>query len=194
MPRLKANARLGIGYDISAQFDIDQLPRPDYLDRVLGYFRAPHIAYVQAPSVYGNLRALDLAGIGGAGTRPPRPAPVWLLRVLRTPFIIGSHCTYRMAAIREIGGFQPTRAEDHLDTVILASRGYQGVFVPEVIATGDGPETFETYIGQQFAWAYSMITVLLRFTPRRCEITRRARRYSSSSCRHGTRCGASRCG
>src|SRR6185312_153967 len=42
----------------------------------------------------------------------------------------------------------------------------EGVFVPEVIATGDGPETFETYIGQQFAWAYSMITVLLRFTPR----------------------------
>jgi len=84
----------------------------------------------------------------------------------RTPFIIGSHCTYDMKAIRSIGGFQPTRAEDHLDTVILASKGYEGVFLPEVIAVGDGPETFGTYCAQQFAWAYSMIQVLFSFTPR----------------------------
>lgn len=83
-----------------------------------------------------------------------------------TPFIIGSHCTYDMQAIREIGGFQPTRAEDHLDTVFLAARGYEGVFLPEVIAIGDGPETFETYLAQQFAWAYSMIQVLFTFTPK----------------------------
>ena len=38
-----------------------------------------------------------------------------------------------------IGGFQPTRAEDHLDTVVLAAAGYTGVFVPEIIAEGDGP-------------------------------------------------------
>src|SRR5258706_1986594 len=74
----------------------------------------------------------------------------------RTPFIIGSHCTYDMKAIKEIGGFQPTRAEDHLDTVFLAAQGHQGVFLPEVIAVGDGPENFETYIGQQFAWAFSL--------------------------------------
>jgi hypothetical protein len=84
----------------------------------------------------------------------------------RTPFIIGSHCTYDTLAIRGIGGFQPTRAEDHLDTVILASKGYEGVFLPEVIAVGDGPETFGTYSAQQFAWAFSMIQVLFRYTPR----------------------------
>jgi cellulose synthase (UDP-forming) len=84
-----------------------------------------------------------------------------------TPFIIGSHCTYDMEAIRAIGGFQPTRAEDHLDTVFLAARGYQGVFLPEVIAVGDGPENFETYLAQQFAWAYSMIQVLFNYTPKR---------------------------
>ena len=39
------------------------------------------------------------------------------------------------------------------------------MFVPEVIALGDGPETFDIYLAQQFAWAYSMIQVLLRFTP-----------------------------
>lgn len=84
----------------------------------------------------------------------------------RTPFIIGSHTSYRTAAILEIGGFQPTRAEDHLDTVVLAAHGYRGVYVPETIAFGDGPEDFGTYLRQQFAWGHSMITVLLSWTPR----------------------------
>ncbi len=163
---LDAIDRLGIRYDLFTQLDIDHLPKPRYLDRVIGYFGAPKIAYVQAPSVYGNFEHWTSRGSAEQELVLQGPLQSGFFGFSGTPFIIGSHCTYRMSAVREIGGFQPTRAEDHLDTVILASRGYEGVFVPEVIATGDGPETFETYIGQQFAWAYSMITVLFRFTPR----------------------------
>jgi cellulose synthase (UDP-forming) len=68
--------------------------------------------------------------------------------------------------VREIGGFQPTRAEDHLDTVVLAAHGYKGVFVPELIAVGEGPRDFATYLRQQFAWAYSMIQIFFQHTPR----------------------------
>jgi cellulose synthase (UDP-forming) len=84
----------------------------------------------------------------------------------RTPFIIGSHTSYRTTAIRAIGGYQPTRAEDHLDTVALAAEGYTGVYVPEIIARGQGPADLATYLGQQFAWAYSMVEIFLRHTPR----------------------------
>ena len=163
---LDAIDRMGVRYDLFTQLDIDHLPTPRYLDRVVGYFRAPKIAYVQAPSVYGNFQHWTSRGSAEQELVLHGPLQAGFFGFSGTPFIIGSHCTYRMSAIREIGGFQPTRAEDHLDTVILASKGYEGVFVPEVIAVGDGPETFETYIGQQFAWAYSMITVLFRFTPR----------------------------
>ena len=83
-----------------------------------------------------------------------------------TPFIIGSHTSYRTAAVRQIGGFQPTRAEDHLDTVLLAANGYRGVYVPELIAIGDGPDDLSTYLRQQFAWAYSMIQIFIGHTPR----------------------------
>jgi cellulose synthase (UDP-forming) len=37
--------------------------------------------------------------------------------------------------------------------------------VPEVIARGDGPTDFGTYLGQQFAWAYSMVQIFLHHTP-----------------------------
>ena len=157
--------RTNTTYDYFTQLDIDHLPNPDYLDRVLGYFTVPQTAWVQAPSVYSNLDCWTARGSAEQELVLQGPLQSGFFGFSGTPFIIGSHSTYRMSAVREIGGFQPTRAEDHLDTVVLAAQGYRGVFVPEVIATGDGPETFAIYLGQQFAWAYSMITVLFRYTP-----------------------------
>lgn len=154
------------GYTHFTQLDIDHNPIPAYLDRVLGFFRNRRVAWVQAPSIYGNHEHWTARGSSEQEFVLQGPLQMGFFGFCRTPFIIGSHCTYDMEAIRRIGGFQPTRAEDHLDTVILASKGYEGVFLPEVIATGDGPETFGTYCAQQFAWAFSMIQVLLTHTPR----------------------------
>jgi cellulose synthase (UDP-forming) len=53
-----------------------------------------------------------------------------------------------------------------LDTVVLSAAGYAGVYVPEILAEGEGPEDLGTYLGQQFAWAYSMVQILLFHTPR----------------------------
>lgn len=156
------------GHDYShfTQFDIDHRPVRSYLHRVLGYFTDAKVAWVQAPSVYGNHEFWTARGSAEQEFVLQGPLQMGFFGFCRTPFIIGSHSTYDMSAVREIGGFQPTRAEDHLDTVYLAARGREGVFLPVVIATGDGPETLETYLAQQFAWAYSMMQVLFRFTPR----------------------------
>jgi cellulose synthase (UDP-forming) len=153
-------------YSHFTQLDIDHRPAPHYLDQVLGYFRDRKVAWVQAPSVYGNHEYWTARGSSEQEVVLQGPLQMGFFGFCRTPFIIGSHCTYATAAIRKIGGFQPTRAEDHLDTVVLAADGREGVYVPEVLAVGDGPETFDTYLAQQFAWAFSMIQVLFRYTPR----------------------------
>lgn len=153
-------------YDLFVQLDIDHRPRPEYLDRVLGHFADPQVAWVQAPSVAHNLDSWTARGHAEQDLVLQGPLQMGFYGHSRTPFIIGSHTTYRTSAIREIGGFQPTRAEDHLDTVVLAAAGYTGVYVPEVIASGDGPEDLSTYLGQQFAWAYSMVQIFLHHTPR----------------------------
>ena len=144
-------------YSHFTQLDIDHIPVPAYLNKVLGFFLDPKVKWVQAPSVYGNLDSWTARGSAEQEFVLQGPLQMGFFGFCRTPFIIGSHCTYDMQAIKQIGGFQPTRAEDHLDTVFLAAQGHQGVFLPEIIAVGDGPENFETYIGQQFAWAFSMI-------------------------------------
>jgi cellulose synthase (UDP-forming) len=156
----------GEDYDVFVQLDIDHRPRRDYLDRVLGYFRDPRVAWVQAPSVCGNLEDWAARGLAEQDLVFQGPLQMGFYGATETPFIIGSHTSYRTRAIREIGGFQPTRAEDHLDTVVLAAHGYRGVFLPDLIAVGDGPHDFATYLRQQFAWAYSMIEIFIRHTPR----------------------------
>jgi cellulose synthase (UDP-forming) len=157
---------LGLDYEVFVQLDIDHRPRPDYLDRVLGYFKDRAVGWVQAPSVCGNLENWTARGLAEQDLIFQGPLQMGFYGATGSPFIVGSHTSYRTAAVREIGGFQPTRAEDHLDTVVLAAHGYTGVFVPDLIATGDGPHDLATYLRQQFAWAYSMIQIFFGHTPR----------------------------
>jgi cellulose synthase (UDP-forming) len=163
---LDALAAMGEDYDFFVQLDIDHEPRPEYLDRTLGHFADPRVAWVQAPSVNANLEVWTARGQAEQDVVLQGPLQMGFYGLTATPFIIGSHTTYRTAAVREIGGFQPTRAEDHLDTVVLAAAGYKGVYVPDIIAEGHGPEDLGTYLGQQFAWAYSMAQILRFHTPK----------------------------
>jgi cellulose synthase (UDP-forming) len=159
-------AAAGADYEVFVQLDVDHRPRRDYLERTLGYFDDPKVAWVQAPSVYADLSHWTARGLAEQDLLFHGPLQMGFYGHSHTPFIIGSHTSYRMAAVRGIGGFQPTRAEDHLDTIVLAAAGYRGVYIPEVIASGDGPADFGTYLGQQFAWAYSMVQIFVRHTPR----------------------------
>lgn len=159
-------AESGLEYDVFVQLDIDHRPRADYLERVLGYFRSDEVGWVQAPSVCGNTGNWAARGLAEQDMLFQGPLQMGFYGASRTPFIVGSHTAYRTSAIREIGGFQPTRAEDHLDTVVLAAQGYRGVYVPQIIAVGAGPTDFRTYLRQQFAWAYSMIQIFFGHTPR----------------------------
>lgn len=156
----------GDDYEFFVQLDVDHRPRPEYLDATLGQFADPHVAWVQAPSVNANLDVWTSRGQAEQDVILQGPLQMGFYGHSGTPFIIGSHTSYRTAVVRAIGGFQPTRAEDHLDTVVLAAAGYRGVYVPEILAEGDGPEDLSTYLGQQFAWAYSMVQILVFHTPR----------------------------
>lgn len=151
-------------YDFFVQLDIDHIPHPDYLDKTLGHFRDKKVGWVQAPSVYSNLNYWTARGSAEQDLGLQGPLQMAFYNNTNSPVIIGSHTTFRMSAIREINGFQPTRAEDHLNTLALMDKGWNGVYVPEIIAEGDGPETFNAYLSQQYAWAFSMFQILKNYS------------------------------
>src|SRR5262249_6171838 len=77
----------GIEYDVFVQFDIDHRPRADYLDRVLGHFREPDVAWVQAPSVCGNLDNWAARGLAEQDMVFQGPLQMGFYGASRTPFI-----------------------------------------------------------------------------------------------------------
>jgi cellulose synthase (UDP-forming) len=161
-----------LDYDVVAQMDPDHIPFPNFLERTLGYFSDPDVAFVVAPQVYGNLiesfvarGAAELAYIfhgiiqrGGNGHD--------------APLLIGTNHLYRPAAFRQIGGYQDCIIEDHLTAMLVyaavneeTGRNWKGVYTPDIIAVGEGPATFSDFFSQQKRWAYGMWEIVRRHSP-----------------------------
>ncbi len=150
-------------YEFVVQLDTDHVPMPEYLDEVLGYFRDPDVAYVALPSVYRNLDDWPTRGSSEQSQVFQGVMQMGYYGWAQTPMIIGSHAAYRLSHLKEIGGFGPSRAEDHLDTLKLAQHGHRGVFVPKILAEGLGPHNLSDYLAQEHQWAFSIAQVLLKY-------------------------------
>ena len=156
-------------YDVVAQMDPDHVPLPCFLERTLGYFRDPDVAFVVAPQVYGNMyenwvahgasvQQYLFSGVverGGNG--------------LDAPLLIGTNHLYRPAAWREIGGYQDSIIEDHLTSMRVqgtvnpvTGNAWRGVYTPDVLAIGEGPESWTDYFNQQKRWAYGIWEIVLK--------------------------------
>ncbi len=156
-------------YDAVAQMDPDHVPLPCFLERTLGYFRDPDVAFVVAPQVYGNMydnwvahgasaQQYLFSGVverGGNG--------------LDAPLLIGTNHLYRPSAWREIGGYQDSIIEDHLTSMRVqgtinpaTGNSWRGVYTPDVLAIGEGPASWTDYFNQQKRWAYGIWEILLK--------------------------------
>lgn len=78
---------------------------------------------------------------------------------------MGCHNTHRVSALREVGGFAPHDADDLLLTLLYRNRGWEGVYVPEVLARGLAPSEWQTYLNQQRRWARSLLDIKFNIAP-----------------------------
>ena len=155
-------------YDVFVQFDIDHRPRRDYLERVLRLLPRPTRSPGCRRRVFAETstdwtaRGLAEQDVDAAG-----------------PFQMGfygaqPHAVHRRLAhvISHLGHRRDRRLPAHprrgppRHGSAAGATAIGGVYVPELIAVGDGPTTFPTYLRQQFAWAYWMIQMFLSHTPR----------------------------
>ncbi len=152
-------------YDIVAQVDMDHIPRPNFLEKTLGYFRDPSVAMVGTPEVYKKTKNWVMSGSS-------EQSAIFHFAMQTgyygcdMPLLIGTSHLYRVSALREIGGYVPTIVEDHLTGMKLYSHGYKGVFVPKILAQGYGPLNWVDYFNQQFRWSYGLFEILFFYTPK----------------------------
>ncbi|MGN6757316.1 MAG: glycosyltransferase family 2 protein, partial [Thermomicrobiales bacterium] len=156
----------GDEYDAVAQMDMDYLCKPDLLEKTLGYFRIPRVAFVGGPQIYGNVGDSFIA----RGSAEQAYGFYCALQMATAgqgfQLFIGTVHVIRTAALRSIGGYAPHIVEDHLTGMRLYAAGWQSIYVPEVLAVGEGPTTWSAYFAQQMRWAYGSLDILLRHMPR----------------------------
>ena len=152
-------------YDIVAQIDTDFQVRPNFLTRTLGHFRNPQVAFVGTPQGYGNVD--NYIARGAAQQTYLFYGPI--MRALshrRMALLIGANHVIRVAALRDVGGYQGHLTEDLATGVRFHADRWESVYVPEVLAVGEGPTTWSSYFNQQYRWAYGCMNIFFTQTLR----------------------------
>ncbi|MFJ4472454.1 glycosyltransferase family 2 protein [Streptomyces sp. NPDC089424] len=158
----------GDAYDFFASVDTDHVPLPNYLERMLGYFRDPDIAFVIGPQVYGNYdtfvtkaaesqQFLFHALIQRAGNR------------YGAPMFVGTSNAVRIKALKQIGGLYDSITEDmatgfeiHRHRNPVTRRKWRSVYTPDVLAVGEGPTAWTDFFTQQMRWSRGTYETILK--------------------------------
>ncbi|CAM5533912.1 glycosyltransferase family 2 protein [Streptomyces abikoensis] len=158
----------GDAYDFFASVDTDHVPLPNFLERMLGYFRDPDIAFVVGPQVYGNYDAavtkaaesqqfLFHALIQRAGNR------------YGAPMFVGTNNAVRISALKGIGGLYDSITEDmatgfelHRHRNPATGRKWRSVYTPDVLAVGEGPNAWTDFFTQQLRWSRGTYETILK--------------------------------
>ncbi|MFG3196506.1 glycosyltransferase family 2 protein [Streptomyces sp. NPDC048208] len=158
----------GDGYDFFASVDTDHVPLPNYLERMLGWFRDPDVGFVIGPQVYGNYdtfvtkaaesqQFLFHALIQRAGNR------------YGGPMFVGTSNAVRIGALKQIGGLYDSITEDmatgfemHRTTNPATGRKWKSVYTPDVLAVGEGPNAWTDFFTQQLRWSRGTYETILK--------------------------------
>ncbi|MFF8812505.1 glycosyltransferase family 2 protein [Streptomyces pactum] len=158
----------GDSYEFMACVDTDHIPLPNFLERMLGYFRDPDVAFVVGPQVYGNYdtpvtkaaesqQFLFHALIQRAGN------------AYGGAMFVGTNNAVRVAAIRSIGGLYDSITEDmatgfelHRHRNPATGRKWVSVYTPDVLAVGEGPSAWTDFFTQQLRWSRGTYETVLK--------------------------------
>ncbi|HEX8407840.1 MAG TPA: glycosyltransferase family 2 protein [Thermoanaerobaculia bacterium] len=146
--------------------DPDHIPFPNILDRVLGHFDDEQVGFVQVAQAYGNAHESFVAR-GAAEQTYAFYGPIMQgMNGTGTAVAIGANCTFRREALESIGGHGLGLAEDLVTSIRLHAKGWQSVYIPEVLSRGLVPSDLDSYLKQQLKWSRGVYEVLFREYPR----------------------------
>jgi cellulose synthase (UDP-forming) len=148
-----------------AVFDADHAPHKDFLNRTLGFFANPRVAFVQTPQDFYNLDSYQHRWKPSGNT-------VWteqslFFRIIQqgkdfwnAAFFCGSCGVIRRTALDAIGGFAADTVTEDLHTSIrLHKRGFDSVYYAEALAFGLAPDNLVRYLRQRVRWGQGAMQV-----------------------------------
>lgn len=148
-----------------AIFDCDHAPSPEFLERTLGHFTDPRVAFVQTPQDFYNVDSFQHRG--SAETREAWHEQTLFYRVIQAgkdrwnaTFFCGSCAIMRRSALDDIGGFATgTITEDMHTSLRFHKNGWSAVYHAEALAFGLSPANLEQYETQRLRWGRGAMQV-----------------------------------
>ena len=153
------------------QLDADHVPLPNILDRLLGYFKDPGVAFVQSPQDFYNTDSFThVVNEEGRSLWEENRIFFSLLQPGKdhwnAAFFCGSCGVLRRTAFEEIGGFSTkTVTEDMETSIVLHGRGWKSVYHGETLAYGLAPSSAFAYHVQRLRWGQGSMQILRKLNP-----------------------------
>ena len=155
------------------QLDADHVPLPNILDRLLGFFDNPKVAYAQAPQDFYNTDSFTHV-VNDGDHRLWEENRIFFSLIqagkdrMNASFFCGSCGVLRRKAFEEIGGFSTkTVTEDMETSLVLHSRGWESVYYGEMLAYGLAPASAGQYHVQRLRWGQGSMQILRKLNPLR---------------------------
>ncbi len=153
------------------QLDADHVPLPSILDRLLGFFNDPKVAYAQSPQDFYNTDSFThVVNEEGRSLWEENRIFFSLLQpgkdTWNAAFFCGSCGVLRRKAFDEIGGFSTkTVTEDMETSIVLHGRGWKSVYHGETLAYGLAPSSALAYHVQRLRWGQGSMQILRHLNP-----------------------------
>jgi cellulose synthase (UDP-forming) len=148
--------------DLILTLDADQVPSPDILQRLVGYFRFPRIGFVQSKQnfmvpkgdPFGNTDKI-FYNVIQCGKDSDNAA-----------FSCGSGVIYRRQALAEVGGFSTWNlVEDVHTSMLLHQRGWKSVYYNYPLTLGTAPADIWGVYRQRTQWATDSLRLIFWDSP-----------------------------
>ena len=143
-------------------FDADMMPKKKFLMRTIPWFSKERIGFVQTPQnfYYPDLFQYNLYASDHIPNEQDYFYKVVQVAKNKSNSVIfgGSNAVLSRKALEETGGFVTgVVTEDFATGIEIEKKGYRGVAIPEVLASGMPPMTFKELVGQRRRWAKGCI-------------------------------------
>lgn len=147
-------------------FDADHVPHANFLQNTMGYFAKNNMGFVQTPQFYKNSEQ-NYVTEGAWEQQKLFFGPICRGKDrLNATFICGTNVVIRRKALDEVGGiYEESITEDIITSVYIHQKGWESVYVPEVLAEGLAPEDFKSYYKQQLRWARGSLELIFKHNP-----------------------------
>jgi len=129
--------------------DADQVPAPEILSHLVGFFKHPQVGYVQSQQAFFLPEGDPFYNADKIFYETLQLSNDQANAVISC----GSGVVYRRQALNDLGGFSTWNiVEDVTTSYDLLSRGWKGIYYPYPLSRGLAPATLPGVYRQRFQW------------------------------------------